>query len=386
MSQSLGVPVIAGDLRDAPGGAEPQPSAPSSASRDRQRSSHIAVALVALLRRVVGSVGVVLSVLTLTFLVTRVFAPDPTNLFLGAAGNGFVDAQAQAQARAKVRASLGLSDSLVHQYFRFLDQVLHGNLGTSFQTGRSVTSDLLTKLPATAELAAFALIFGIVVGIGIGVVGAARPNGWLDRLGRLVTVSSLAMPQFWIGLMLLWVFFTKLHIAPGPVGRLPVGAAAPPHVTGFFVLDAPLDGDWTLMRTALSHLVLPAITLGLGLAGPIAKVVRTSMIESLASEYVRTARALGFGRRRIWFVYALKNGLLPTVTILAGIIAYTFCGSILVEGVFGWPGVGNYALMAIQTSDFPAIQGFVVYAAILYVVIYEALGFVYTLVDPRARA
>ena len=128
------------------------------------------------------------------------------------------------------------------------------------------------------------------------------------------------------------------------------------------------------------------LTLGVGLAGPIAKVVRTSMVEALTSDYVRTATALGFGRRRIWLKYALKNGLLPVVTILAGIVGYTLCGSILVEGVFGWPGAGNYSLRAIQTSDFPAIQGFVVYSAVLYVVIYEVLNAVYRAVDPRARS
>ena len=346
----------------------------------------IAHGLVSVSRRLAGSLAVILCVVTLTFLVTRVFAPDPTNLFLGAAGNGFVNSAAQAAARAKVRASLGLSDGLLGQYIHFVDQVLHGNLGTSFQTGRPVTADLLDRLPATAELAMFALIFGISLGVALGIATAVRQHGLTDRLGRLVTVSSLAMPQFWIGMMLLWIFYTRLHLAPGPVGRLPIGVQAPPRVTGFFVIDGMLAGDWSTVGSALGQLVLPAITLGLGLAGPIAKVIRTSMVEALASDYVRTARALGFGSRRIWFAYALKNGLLPTVTILAGIIAYTFCGSILVEGVFGWPGVGQYALLAIQASDFPAIQGFVIYGAVLYVVIYELLSYVYTLVDPRARA
>ena len=194
------------------------------------------------------------------------------------------------------------------------------------------------------------------------------------------------MPQFWVGLMLLWIFYTKLRIAPGPVGRLPVGVNPPPTITGFYVIDGLLEGEWTTAWDAVRQLVLPVLTLALGLAAPICKIVRTSMLESLTSDYVRTATALGFGRRRIWLAYALKNGLLPVITVLAGIIAFTFTGSILVEGIFGWPGVGNYSLQAIQNSDFPAIQGFVLYAAILYVVIYELLNFVYPLVDPRVRA
>jgi peptide/nickel transport system permease protein len=339
-----------------------------------------------LLRRLVGALAAVLSVLTVTFLVTRIFAPDPTSLFLAAAGNGYTSAEAQAQARAQVRAELGLDTSLPHQYAHFLNQMLHGDLGVSFQTGRPVIDDMLDRLPATAELAVYALLLGVISGIAVGVVCAVRQDGLFDRVARFLTVGSLALPQFWIGLMLLWVFYTNLHLAPGPIGRLPVGTAPPPTVTGFYVIDGALAGQWSVAWQAAQQLVLPVITLALGLAGPIVKVVRTSMVEALSSDYVRTAKALGFGRRRIWLRYALKNALLPVVSILAGIIGYTLSGSILVEGVFGWPGLGNYSLQGIQTSDFPAIQGFVVYGAILYVVIYELLNVFYRIVDPRARS
>lgn len=338
------------------------------------------------LKRLGGSLAVVLGVLTVTFLVTRVFAPDPTSLFLGAAGNGYTSAAAQAEARARVRAELGLDTSLLRQYLHFLNQMVHGDLGVSFQTGRPVAADLASRLPASAELAVYALLFGVGVGIAVGVFSAVRQDGLFDRVARFLTVGSLALPQFWIGLMLLWIFYTTLHMAPGPIGRLPLGTAPPPTITGFYVIDAALSGNWATAWDAVLQLVLPVVTLGVGLAGPIVKVVRTSMVEALTSDYVRTAKALGFGRRRIWLRYAIKNALLPVVTILAGIVGYTFCGAILVEGVFGWPGVGNYSLQAIQTSDFPAIQGFVVYAAILYVVIYELLNVAYRVIDPRARS
>jgi peptide/nickel transport system permease protein len=334
-------------------------------------------------RRLAGALGVILSVLTVTFLVTRVFAPDPTSLFLGAAGNGFGSPAEAAAARAKVRVDLGLDGSLVHQYGRFLSQMLQGDLGTSFQTGRPVTQNLLDKLPATAELAVYSLALGLLVGIVGGVVAAVRHEHLADRAGRFVAIGFMSMPQFWVGLMLLWLGYTQLHIFPGPVGRLPLGAAPPPDITGFFVIDALISGDLSTAGAAAGQLVLPVVTLGLGLGAPVFKIVRTSMLEALASDYVRTARALGFGSRRIYLAYALKNGLLPVVTILAGVIGYTFSGSILVEGIFGWPGVGNYCLRAIQTSDFPAIQGFVVYSAVLYVVLYEALNAIYRHLDPR---
>jgi peptide/nickel transport system permease protein len=367
------------DLAAAP--ARPRASAPHGDSTLLRLSMRIGQAL----RRLAGSAAVVLGVLTVTFLVTRVFAPDPTSLFLGAAGNGYTSPAAEAAARAAVRTQLGLNTSLLHQYFHFINQVLHGNLGTSFESGRSVSRDLWSRLPATVELGTYALIFGVALGVLAGVLSAVRRDGIFDRVARLGTVASLALPQFWIGLMLLWIFFTKLHWLPGPLGRLNPSTPVPRSITGFYVIDALLTGNWSAAWDAIRHLVLPVFTLGIGLAGPIAKSVRTSMMEALASDYVRTARALGFGRRRIWLVYALKNGLLPVVTLLAGIIGYTFCGSILVEGVFGWPGVGNYSLQAIRTSDFPAIQGFVIYATVLYVVIYELLNVVYRIVDPRVK-
>ncbi len=337
-------------------------------------------------RRLLGSVGVVLSVVTATFLVTRVFAPDPTDLFLSPGGNGFASAAAEAAERAKVRTSLGLGSSIPVQYYHFILQLLHGNLGKSFETGRPVSADLLARLPATAELATYALIFGVAAGIVVGVASAVRRGGAVDHVARFFTIGGIAMPQFWVGLMLLWIFFTKLHWAPGPIGRLPAGVAPPHRITGFYVVDGILDGDWKTALDAVRQLVLPVVTLGGGLAAPICKMVRSSMVESLNSEYIRTAHALGFGRRKVYMQYALKNGLLPVLTILAGIIGFTFCGSVLVESVFGWPGVGNYAFQSIQDSDFPAIQGFVVYASVLYVVIYELLNYLYSVVDPRIRA
>jgi ABC-type dipeptide/oligopeptide/nickel transport system permease component len=351
----------------------------------RRRGRGPALALSAA-RRVLGGLIVILCVITVTFLVTRVFAPDPTNLFLGGSGNGFASAAAEAAARVQVRASLGLDKPLIEQYFIFLGHVVQGNLGESFQTGQPVSGELFSRLPATAELAVYALLVGVTLGIGVGVLAAVRPGGWFDRIGRLFTIGAIAMPQFWIGLMLLWLLSVKWHLLPGPTGRLSVGEAPPRHLTGFYVIDGLLTGQWSLASSAALHLILPVVTLALGLAAPIAKVTRTSMREALSADYIRTAAALGFGNRRIWFGYALKNGLLPVVTILAGIVAFTLCGSILVEGIFGWPGIGNYSLQAIRTSDFPVIQGFVLYAAVLYVVLYEGLAIVYGYIDPRTRS
>lgn len=362
------------------------PAPPSAASRSIAFSRRVRLIARLVARHGVGSLAVVFCVIVLTFLVTRVFAPDPTSLFLGPAGNGYVNAAAEAAAKAHVQATLGLGKPLPTQFYKFLDGLVHGNLGTSFETGRPVTRDLLDRLPATAELAVYALLLGVSLGVVVGVVAAVRRNTRGDHAAKLFIISGLSLPQFWIGLMLLWVFSTKLGLTPGPEGRLSNGSLPPNRITGFYVVDGVLQGDWSVAWDAVRHVFLPVITLALGLAAPIAKIVRSSMLEALGSEYVRSARALGFNDRRIWFVYALKNALLPVVTVLAGIIAFTFVGSILVESIFGWPGVGNYAFQAIQNSDFPAIQGFVLYSAVLYVVIYEVLEVVYRLVDPRIRS
>lgn len=362
---------------------EAKPPARQGPGRDPRRGPCGGRALGAA-RRIAAGLGVILSVITLTFFVTHVVAPDPTSLFLGSAGFG--SAEDERAAREQVRQQLGLDAPLPEQYARFLGQVVRGDLGTSFQTGRPVTADLLGKLPATAELAVYSLLLGVALGVALGVFSAVRQGGALDRLTRLLTVGAMATPQFWIGLMLVWVFTVRLHWLPGPIGRLPVGVAPPDPITGFYVVDAVLTGNWSVAGAATAQLVLPVVTLAIGLGAPVAKVVRTSMVEALGSDYVRSAQALGFGARRIRFRYALKNGMLPVVTLLAGIIAFTFVGSVLVEGIFGWPGIGAYSLQAIQTSDFPVIQGFVLYASALYVVVYEALTLAYGFIDPRSRA
>ena len=352
-------------------------TAPTVRGRARTR-------VLSVLRSVAGSRGVVLAVVTLTFLVTHVVAPDPTNLFLGSAG--FANAEDEAAARAAVRAELGLDKPVPEQYAIFLVRLAHGDLGRSFQTGRPVLSDLEARFAATAELASYALLLGVALGVAMGVFAAARPGKTFDRISRTLSIAWIATPQFWVGLMLVWLFTVHFQVLPGPIGRLPIGVRPPPHITGFYVLDGLLTGRTDTAAKAAAQLVLPVVTLAIGLAAPIAKVVRTAMVESLSSDYIRTARALGFGTTRIRFVYALKNGLLPVITILAGIVAFTLCGSILVEGIFGWPGVGNYSLQAIRTSDFPVIQAFVLYASAIYVLVYEALNIAYGFIDPRSRA
>ncbi len=327
--------------------------------------------------RLTGAAIVIFGVVTITFLLTRVVTPDPTGLF--------VSPTADATERENVRQAMGLGDPIPVQFVTFLRDVVKGDLGTSFTTGQPVLHDLAIRWPATIELALYALIGGTVLGVTAGVIAAVKENSWFDHVVRTVTVAGLALPQFWLGLMLLWVFFVTLGVAPGPTGRLPIGVPPPPTVTGLYVVDGIIAGQWALVGIAIAQLCLPVITLGYGVFAPIARGARSAMLSALNADYMRTAHSLGISRGRAWFVYALRNALLPVVTMLAGVVGWAFSGSVLVEGVFGWPGVGQYALNAMQSSDFPAIQGFVLMTAILYVVIYQVLDLVYTAIDPRIR-
>lgn len=328
--------------------------------------------------RILGAVAVILAIVSITFLVSRVFSANPINLFVGNSASEATRRQATEQ--------LGLNAPLIVQYGRFLGGLLTGNLGTSYLTGQQVAPELLGRLPATIELGIDAVVVGLVFGVVVGVVAAVFRGTPFDAVLRFVTTGALALPQFWIGLMLLWVFFVNAHLLPGPTGRLPISMTPPPTITGLYVPDALLHGDLATAGAAARQLVLPVITLSVGSFGPIARQVRSAMVESLDSDYVRTARAMGISRPRIWFAYALKPGLLSVLTIGAGLVGWTLAGSVLVEGIFGWPGIGQLAITAIQSSDYPVIQGFVLYVATLYVVIWAVLEIVYARVDPRRSA
>jgi len=272
------------------------------------------------------------------------------------------------------------------QYINYLWDLLRLNLGISFTTGQSVASDLWDRLPATLELGLTGLTLGICVGIPLGVVAAVYRERWPDFLVRGVTLGGMALPQFWVGLVLISIFFVSFRVLPGPVGRLPIGIALPPRVTGFLLLDTLLAGDPGLWWQAVRQLVLPAVTLGFSTASPIARVTRSAMVEAMQSDYIRTAVAMGHPPRVVWFRYGLRNALLPVVTLIGGVAGHIFAGAVLLESIFAWPGLGQYALQSIERSDFAALQGFVIYASLLYVLAFLVVDLLYMFIDPRIRA
>jgi ABC-type dipeptide/oligopeptide/nickel transport system permease component len=330
-----------------------------------------------ILRRLLWVFPVAFGVVTLTFFMARVFNGDPTELY--------VPPEATDALRAQIRARLGLADPLPQQYIHYLLALLRFDLGVSFTTGQSVASDLWDRLPATLELGLIGLSLGIAVGIPLGVIAAVYRERWPDFLVRGVTLGGMALPQFWVGLVLISIFFVTLRILPGPVGRLPIGVPLPPRFTGFLLFDTLLAGDPALWWQAVRQLALPALTLGFSTASPIARVTRSAMVEAMQSDYIRTAIAMGHGRRVVWFRYCLRNALLPVVTLIGGVAGHIFAGAVLLESIFAWPGLGQYALQSIERSDFAALQGFVIYASLLYVLAFLVVDLLYMFIDPRIR-
>lgn len=330
-----------------------------------------------LVKRLGLSLITLLGIAMLVFLVARVLPGDAAALRAGP--------YATEERLDQVREQYGLNDPLPEQFASYMGNLVQGDLGTSTRTSRPVTIELLERLPASLELGFYAVAFAAVIGIPLGVIAAARRDSWVDASLRSLAVFGSSMALFWLGLLLIYFGFFRFGWFPGPVDRLPIGVAPPPYRTGFYTFDAVLAGDLHLAWTALHHLMLPVLTLGLVLAAPVLKMVRAAMRDSIDSDYVRTARSIGVPRRRWLLVDAFRNALIPVVTTLGIVFGYMLGGNIIVEFLFSWPGVGRYAYQAIQTNDLEALQGFVILVGVLYVALNLAIDLLYARIDPRIR-
>ena len=286
---------------------------------------------------------------------------------------------------AEMERAMGLDRSLPEQYLRYASGLLRGDLGESSATGRPVAEDFVQRLPATLELTFASLIIAIVVGIPLGVLSAVHRDTFIDHIGRVIGITGVAMPSFWTGLIFVYVFFYLLDVAPAPLGRLGAGITAPHHITGLYVVDSLLTGNWQTLRSSLYQLMLPAATLGFSVMAPVARMVRSTMLEILESDYVKAAWAAGLPRRTVIYGDALRNALIPVVTILGIVFGFLMAGNAVVESVFAWPGIGNYAVTALMTKDSGPIQSFVLFVAVLYVAVNLLVDLVYGLADPRIR-
>jgi len=328
-----------------------------------------------ILGRVAQALPVVAGVVVISFLLTRALPGDPAAYFAGPA--------ADAASIAEIREALGLDKPLIQQFFLYVGDLARGDFGTAISTGQPVAADLAARLPASLELTLCALLLSCAVAVPLGVLAATRPGTWVDHLCRVLVTAGVSMPTFFTGIVLIYVFYYLAGIAPSPLGRLDFIYIEPPHVTGFYLIDAAIAGDFATWLGALKQLVLPATTLALFTLAPIARMTRAAMLSALSADFVRTARAAGLGRRKVLYGYALRNALLPVVTTLGMVFSFTLGANVLVEKVFAWPGIGSYAVEALVVSDYAAVQGFVLAMALLFVLLNLLIDIAYALIDPR---
>ncbi len=320
-----------------------------------------------ILNRLALIVPIILGVTLIIFLILAFIPGDPAQLMLGEA--------ASAEAVAALRTELGLDKPLLIRYGIFLKQLLQGDLGTSYLQRAPVLKLIVDRLPATLELTLFAMFVGSVIGVVAGIISATKQHSLLDYTAMFISILGVSMPVFWLGIMLILFFSVNL-------GWLPVSGRGPGVIAA---LPAILNGDFDPLIQGLRHILLPSITLGTGLAALIARMTRSSMLEIIRQDYVKTAKAKGLPGKLVIWKHALKNALIPVITALGLQFGQLLGGAVLTESIFAWPGLGRLAVDAINARDFPVIQGVVLVITLGVVLVNLIVDLIYTFIDPRIR-
>ena len=327
------------------------------------------------LQRGLTAIPVLLGVSVLVFGFIHLIPGDPAVTMLGE--------RATPEKVAEIRARLGLDRPLWEQYVRYVGRVIRGDLGVSIVRGDPVLTDLLRRFPATVELAAAAIVVAVGLGIPIGVASAVWRNSVVDSLARLGALIGVSMPIFWLGVMLAWFFGVTLRVLPTGF-RLDTGAAFVPW-TNFVIVDAALQGNWRVLVDALRHLILPTLALATIPLAIVARMTRASMLEVLSREFIRTAEAKGLSQRAVILRHALRNALLPIVTVVGLQIGHLLAGAILTETIFSWPGIGLWVYESLEARDYAIVQGTSLFIAVIVVVVNLTTDLLYAVVDPRIR-
>jgi len=327
------------------------------------------------LKRIILLVPILLGISVVTFTMTHVLPGDPLYILLSPYAKQ-EDIQAE-----KVR--LGLDKPLYVQYGIYLENLLHGDLGYAYRTRRPVTEDLKQRFPATLEVTMLALVLATIIGIPLGVQSAVKKDSSSDHFVRILSVGGVSLPIFLVGVILVYFVYFKWHLAPPPMGRIAMNVPPPKTITGLYLVDSLLTHNWTAFRSSAWYIMLPVFTLSFAMLAPIMRITRNSMLEVMNTNYVRTANAFGLPRQTVIYKDTLRNALLPVITSIGLILGWSLGGEVLVEVVFSWPGMGNYAVNSILNTDFAPVQGFVLVTATIYVVINLVVDLLYTAVDPR---
>lgn len=311
----------------------------------------------------------------MTFAISHTIPGDPARLAAGL--------EANAEQVEAMRHRLGLDRPLPEQYLNYITSLATGDFGESIHSKRPVLDDLVSYLPATLELTLFAASLAALIAIPLGILSATQ-RGILDYAARTVALVGSATPVFWSGLVLLLIVYKELGWLPGG-GRFPSDLSPPDTITGLYVVDSLLHLDVASAGAAMRHLILPGFVLSQVMLGPLARMTRSSMLEVLREDYIRTARAKGLRSPTIVYRHAMKNAFIPVVTLFGLQFGHLLSGAILTEAIFSWPGVGSYALQSVYTLDFPAIMGITLVVSLMYVLINMLVDVAYAFLDPRIR-
>ncbi len=329
-------------------------------------------------RRIALSLITLLLVSLAMFSLMHAVPGDPIDAVLG-------ERQAdRPEVREAFERLYGLDKPLPVQYGYYVKNLLQGDFGRSISTNQPVSEELRTVIPATVELAFAAMTLALLLGVPLGILAAVRRNRWPDHLARLLAVAGASIPIFWMALLAAYFFSVKLRWLPRS-GQLDIGMEPPPRVTGMISVDALIAGDGDVFWSLIRHIILPASVLALFALGLITRMLRSSLVEVMSEEYIRTARAKGLAERRVLIGHALRNALLPTITVLGLTFSGLLTGTTLVETIFSWPGMGQYAVRMASSFDYPGLIGVTLVVAVIYIIVSLLVDIAYSLLDPRVR-
>lgn len=315
-------------------------------------------------------------VMLVTFLLVRMLPGDPALLMLGNT--------ATPESIAALRERLGLDRSIWEQFVAYIGNVVQGDLGVSLFTSNPVVVDLLERTPATLELITYAMLCTVLLGVTVAVISVVNRGGVVDVVSRIYGLAAGAIPDFWVGLLLIFFLFYMAGIAAAPFGRIDALIAAPPAVTGFYTIDSLIAGDFAAFKSSVGRLLLPVATLTIVNAGMLMKMTKATFADIYRSDFIRHQRATGLSEGTI-IRSALRNSLPPVITTIGFLFSFLLGAAVLVETIFSWGGLGQYAVMAVINSDYPALQGFVLIAAAFILIVYLIVDVLYELVDPRIK-
>ncbi len=329
-----------------------------------------------LLRRLAVSLPLVVAVVFVTFMLVRIGGGDPVALLAGPT--------ASAAEHDAIRSGLGLDKSLAEQFGIYIGKAVNGDLGQSWLSSKQVLDEITSRAWVSLELLLWGVAIGALVGIPLGARAAARRGSAFDQVVRAVSLAGFSVPTYWLGLIAILVFFYALDLAPAPMGRLSAMLSSPDRITGSYLIDGLLQGQWEVARSAFSHLVLPVLTVAVVACAPIMKHSRAIASEIVDSEFIRFARSSGLGERRIHRM-VLRNSIVPVLTFVGTEIVGLLGTSSLIELIFSWGGIGQWGLQSILNGDFAAIQGYVLFAALLSVVVFIVIDAANYVLEPRGR-